>query len=301
MFASTNKSVASRNQFRPQFEGLEDRALLAVSAFASGSLLTVTGDAAKNVVTITQNDVTNALTVKSGAATIWSGQSDDIEKIDVDLFDGKDEFTYTLAAGSDFLHKKEIDLDLGLKDDRATLRFVGASTASPTVSTIEADLDLKLKGGSGLDNMTVILGKIDADVDLKMEGGNDADIMKVQLRNHLLNDADVTLEMLGGSGNDTIEVNAKLGHFNELGQFQNDIGADIHDDACLDVIMKGGANNDRMDFYYQGLMEGDLDVEIKGETGNADIAKLVAVLEAGSDTDDFDHDIVAETETIQVS
>lgn len=263
---------------------------MAVSVIPSGSLLTITGDAAANRVTITQNDVLNKLTVQTATST-FTFDSDDVETIDVDLFDGKDEFTYKLAAGSDFTHKKIIDLDLGLKDDKATLRFIGASTASPTVSTIKADLSMNLKGGSGLDNMLVVLGKIDDDVDLKMEGGNDADILKVQLRNHLLDDADVTLELLGGAGNDTIEVNAKLGHFNEFGQFQNEIGADIDEDACLDVIMKGGANNDRMDFYYQGLMQGDLDVEIQGETGNADVAKLIAVFEAGSDTDDFHQEL----------
>lgn len=254
-----------RKRYLPGLECLEARTVPAVSiGLTPGDpgRLEITGDSAVNYITVYQNDALDQLLVRetAGKSIVQELEFDSsaIDRVVVRMNGGGDHFSYYCQG--DFTETKTIRVDMGGGNDQPLLSIDG---------TIEADLTYRLgtsfadANNNGNEYALVYLGAVDhANVLVEADLGDGNDTLHAEFIGNELVSANVTFDVLGGTGGDDLRVHAMEG----AGFSAVDL--DIDATSQLDVTLDGQVGNDDLDVYYQGMMRGQLTLNLHGRSGN---------------------------------
>lgn len=295
-----------RRSFRPLIEKLEARDVPTVSysLIDGGQTLKITGSKNWDTIDIVQNDeadtidITTAVLSKVEGAAVSnlasrSFTSSSIKKIVVDLGQGDDKFSYTLAEGTNLIYGKKIFVNGNggndtIRIDTANPGFAGgveipeftnkrdrylfylahpellnndggiAIDPMPVHSRIEDKLHITIEGGAGDDRVDVVLGEVSASktvhVTANLGDGNDS----FTLTNQYLIDerASVYINVSGHQGDDFMDVTMH--------------GA-VADRALVDVIFRGGNGNDVLNQGFFGAVDGRINARAYGNNGNDEL------------------------------
>lgn len=274
------KTETRKSSYRPALENLEDRWCPAATIGFANGVLTVTGDNNANNVQIVQNDDSNQLTVSADGAT-QVFDSDDVTKVAINLLGGDDQLTYKLGGGGDFEEAKDIQIDLGAGNDKATLDF--ANDGAGGLAEIDDNLNINVLGQAGNDQLDAFFGKVDG-VNLTLAGnlGFGDDKFFAELKGDLTGDAQAVINM-----QDVNDLVAPLINRVLLAggkdQFTVRASADVNiaNDARLDVTLRTFDGNDNVQVQYQGELDGALKVQVATDDG-ADLAIALITLDQGS-------------------
>lgn len=295
-----------RRSFRPQIEKLEARDVPTVSysLIDGGQTLKITGSKNWDNIDIVQNDVTNTLEITTAVLSKVEGAgvsnlasrtftSSSIKKIVVDLGLGNDNFSYTLAEGTNLVYSKKIIVNGNAGDD--TFRFDTANPGfaggveipeftnkrdrylfylahpellnadgeiaidpMPVHSRIDGNLHITINGNQGNDRVDFVLGEVASSktVHILADLGDGDDIFN--LTNEYLIDerASVFININGHQGDDFMDVT---------------LHGDVADRALVDVIFRGGNGNDVLNQGFFGAVHGRINARAYGNNGNDEL------------------------------
>jgi hypothetical protein len=246
-----------------RLEALGERALPSVTWADDGAgEVTITGDQRGNTITITDNG-SSGLTVQ---ADDWSQDFDSsVTSLVVKTSGGADVVTYNLGEGVTDAVTRSVEVCLGNQHDSFTSDLGDLAAGS--------DLSLTVRGGNGLDTLSVTGGDVSG-LALEMFGGNGKDVLSVDFTGALGGDVEVWLR--GGNGRDVVSAALTVDAPAE--------GSTETPNVLVHVC--GGNGKDELSLTVEGdgvssLTDGDF--EIKGGHGKDTFqwtADLVTVVDA---------------------
>lgn len=321
-----------RRSFRPGIETLEARDVPTVTygLIDGGQTLKITGSKNWDTIDIVQDDDANTLEISTAVLSKVEGAavsnlasrsftSSSIKKIVVDLGQGDDKYSYTLAEGTNLIYGKKIFVNGNggndtIRIDTANPGFAGgveipeftnkrdrylfylahpellnndggiAIDPMPVYSRIEDKLHITIEGGAGDDRADIVLGEVSASntvhVTANLGDGNDS----FTLTNQYLIDerASVYVNVSGHQGDDFIDVS---------------IHGDIADRALVDLIFRGGNGNDVLNQGVFGAVNGRVNARAWGNNGadeltftataTAESTGQISVVQQGNAGDDM--------------
>lgn len=295
-----------RRLFRPQIEKLEARDVPTVSysLIDGGQTLKISGSKNWDTIDIVQNDDANTLEITTAVLSKVEGAgvsnlasrsftSSSIKKIVVDLGLGNDNFSYTLAEGTNLVHSKKLIVtgnagDDSFRFDTANPGFAGgveipeftnkrdrylfylahpellnadggiAIDPVPVHSRIDAKLHVTINGNHGNDRVDFVLGEVATSKTVHVLANlGDGDDTFTLTNEHLIDErASVFINVNGHHGDDFMDVT---------------LHGDVADRALVDVIFRGGNGHDVLNQGFFGAVDGRVNARTYGNNGNDEL------------------------------
>jgi hypothetical protein len=256
------KSKSDRPRTNLCLETMENRECPAtlVAYDAATDTLTITGDNTANVVTLLHDDSANRVHVLHDGID-EEFFSSDVKVVKVDLKGGRDTFTQTLAAGSDFSFLKSLSIQTGAGPDKVLFDLVGNAS---DWADLKENLTIFLETGDGSDEVQLNIPYVEIAnfLDFRANLGNGADKFNAISFGSVGIDASAKIDVRGGNGNDT------LTYFGTYNAQAPGAGLKVGDLGSFSVLFDGGNGADRLNATYAGEVDGDCTIYLNGDLGD---------------------------------